>query len=291
MPQEQEPVSAAKIVAAYEDIFQQPLETPDIAEAPVSVGLPKRDKSRPCALLLTPHPDDECLTGILPLRLRREGNWQVVNIGVTLGSKPDRRAARKKEMAKACAALGFECTLPVEDGLSDVKPEAREADAEEWSRKVGIIAEIIGHMQPQAVFMPHAQDWHPTHIGTHHLGMDALARMPNEFTCAIGLTEYWQPMAHPNALVGASAKDAARLVSALACHVGEVTRNGYDRRFPAYLIDAVRRSERVLGSGKKAPGMTFAELYGIGLWAKGKHVPSALSRVFGAEAPLADLFE
>ena len=46
-------------------------------------------------LLFSPHPDDECLTGALPLRFRRESGRLVVNVAVTLGSRPERQAARR----------------------------------------------------------------------------------------------------------------------------------------------------------------------------------------------------
>ncbi len=50
--------------------------------------------SAPKVLIFSPHPDDECLAGGLPLRLKNEQNWHIVNIAVTLGSKLDRREAR-----------------------------------------------------------------------------------------------------------------------------------------------------------------------------------------------------
>jgi hypothetical protein len=80
-------------------------------------------------------------------------------------------------------------------------------------------------------------------------------------------------------------------MDALACHKGEVARNGFDRRFPAYLIDAVRRCERVSGKGKRAPAMDFAQIYRLGSWLRGKFVPSMLNRFIGSEASLGALFE
>jgi LmbE family N-acetylglucosaminyl deacetylase len=283
-------LSTENVIATYLSLLKQPLVAPNVAGIPISTTLPKRDEERPCAVLLTPHPDDECLTGVLPLRLRREKNWQVINIGVTLGSNLSRRTERQKELSKACAVLGFDCALPEENGFDDIHAQGRE-DTELWDRKVGRIVEILEQLRPQAVFLPHEADWHATHVGTHLLGMDALARMPQDFACSVVQTEYWQPMTEPNTLIGAGKKDVVRLTSALACHAGEVERNAYDRRFPAYLIDAVRRSEPVLGQGKQAPAMDFAELYKIGTWLRGKFIPSALNRVLGAESPLGDLFE
>ena len=107
----------------------------------------------------------------------------------------------------------------------------------------------------------------------------------------MALTEYWQPQAEPNAQVGLGKNDVATLVDALSCHAGEMERTEYNKRFPAYLIDNVRRSERVIGKGAKAPAMDFASVYRFGSWIRGKFVPSALSRLIGVEDSLADLFK
>src|SRR4051794_6078306 len=55
-----------------------------------------------------PPPDEECIIGALPLRLRREAGMRVIALAVTLGSRRDRRVARLRELQGACAFLGFE---------------------------------------------------------------------------------------------------------------------------------------------------------------------------------------
>lgn len=291
MPQNPHNISRV-IIADYLRLLRQPFTAPEVSASPVSTVLPVRDTSRPCALLLSPHPDDECLTGVLPLRLLREQNWQIINIAVTLGSDLARRAERKEELAKASAALGFVSALPKEDGFSDIDATARSADPVLWRKKVARIAEMIAQVQPQAIFMPHAEDGHATHIGTHWLGMDALATIPQNLSYFVVQTEYWHPMSESNLMVGSEENDVATLMSALACHVGEVARNAYDRRFPAYLIDNIRRgSERLGGAGTTAKAMDFAELYKLGLWRQGKFVPSALNRFVEVNESVGTLFE
>jgi len=284
-------VSSKELISGYARLLQCSVATPQVSPISFSTILSPRDEKRPCALLLSPHPDDECLMGGLPLRLLREQDWQVFNIAVTLGSKPARRDERKNELASACAVLGFECVLPEENGLSDVSAAARDKDAEAWNKKVESVRKFITQLRPQAVFMPHADDGHATHVGTHLLGMDALAKMPSDFTCAVGLTEYWQPLAAPNTIIGIEEDAAAALMTALACHAGEVARNAYDRRFPAFLIDAVRRSERIGAFGKASPTMNFAQMLCLGVWKKGRFVPSALNRSAGANESVGFLFE
>ena len=52
------------------------------------------------------------------------------------------------------------------------------------------------------------------------------------------------------------------LIRALACHFGEVARNPYHLRLPAWFADSVRRGgELVLGAGSTPPDADFATLY------------------------------
>ena len=182
-------------------LLQRALVVPDVVASPLSTNLPPRDLVRPCALLLSPHPDDECLTGALPLRLLREENWQIINVAVTLGSNVDRQMVRCAELAKACTVLGFEGVLLQEEGKYPVTPTLRDQSPPAWQKMVARFCEIITYCRPQAVFLPHSQDAHPTHMGTHWLGMDALAKQEKSFSCALIQTEYWQPYAEPNLMV------------------------------------------------------------------------------------------
>src|SRR5690242_11381581 len=59
-------------------------------------------------LIFSPHPDDECIIGALPLRLLRVAKMRVINVAVTQGSKKERQAERWVELQKACDFLGFE---------------------------------------------------------------------------------------------------------------------------------------------------------------------------------------
>ena len=61
-------------------------------------------------IICSPHPDDEALTGALPLRLKKE-NSRILNLAMTLGSNPARQKERKAELAAACRVLGFDCLL------------------------------------------------------------------------------------------------------------------------------------------------------------------------------------
>ncbi|MDR3449917.1 MAG: PIG-L family deacetylase [Alphaproteobacteria bacterium] len=246
--------------------------------------------ARPCALLLSPHPDDECLIGSLPLRLMREQGWRIANLAVTLGSDISRRPTRKAELAKACAVLGFEGVLAEAEGFSGITAETRTTSPDIWRKMSERVASFIAQLKPQAIFLPHLSDAHPAHIGTHHLGMDALTLQNKDFTCTVFQTEYWQPNAAPNLMIGINEQDASSLLAALACHAGENARNPFDVRFPAYLIDNVRRgSELIGGTGTAAAQIDFAMIYQMGLWRSGKYTPSSLGRMIGPADSLAAL--
>lgn len=70
-------------------------------------------------LLFSPHPDDECITGLLALRLAREAGRQVVNVPVTFGSKVERQTERAAELVDACAYLGWSIARG-RDGLQNL---------------------------------------------------------------------------------------------------------------------------------------------------------------------------
>jgi LmbE family N-acetylglucosaminyl deacetylase len=228
------------------------------------------DEPQRTVLLLSPHPDDECLVGGLALRLRRELGCRVVNLAVTLGSRPERRAARWQELEAACALLDFELLAAAEGGLAEITPAGRRARPEDWAAAAGQVARCLYDLGPDMIFMPHEADWNQTHVGVHHLTLKALRRLPADFACLVVETEFWGMMASPNLMVESPARDVADLVQALACHAGEIARNPYHLRLPAWMIDNVRRgSELVLGQGASAPSIAFATLYRLGRWSEG----------------------
>ena len=67
---------------------------------------PQAAQDAPKALLFSPHPDDEVITGALPLRLLRKARWNVVNVAVTLGSRKERQAERLAELKACCDCIG-----------------------------------------------------------------------------------------------------------------------------------------------------------------------------------------
>jgi hypothetical protein len=117
------------------------------------------------------------------------------------------------------------------------------------------------------ILFPHDADWNSSHIGTHHLVMDALQTLPASFTCHAVETEFWGAMTLPNLMVEISAQDLGDLITALTFHVGEVKRNPYHLSLTAWMVDNVRRGGEVVGGqGGKAPDFSFATLYRHRKW-------------------------
>ena len=239
--------------------FVQGIETGVEKAKTISVtGKSEPVESASKVLLFSPHPDDECITGLLPLRLMRETGRQIINIPVTFGSNVERQAGRAAELENACAYLGWGI-LQGRDGLQ--------------SLEVGGVVGILAEMQPDIIFMPHSNDWNSRHISTHFMVADALAKMESDFSCLVVETEFWGGMDKPNLMVEGDAQNVADLVAATSLHTGEVERNPYHLLLPAWMQDNVRRGgELIGGQGGAAPEFAFATLYRLRKWQKGEFV-------------------
>jgi LmbE family N-acetylglucosaminyl deacetylase len=223
----------------------------------------------PKVLIFSPHPDDECIVGGLALRLLREAKWNIINVAVTFGGKKERRKGRLRELQNACGFLGFDL-IPL--GLEKINPTPRQKNRGHWLAVVAQIKRVLEVNKPRVIFFPHECDGHDTHIGAHFLVLDALKKMPRSFECFVVETEFWGQMTDPNLLVESNTEDISDLIAALACHVGEVRRNPYHARLPAWMSDNVRRGAELVGGrqGDAAPDFTFATIYRLRKWRGGK---------------------
>lgn len=238
-------------------------------------------------ILCSPHPDDEALVGALALRLRLEAGAEVVNCAITLGGNKAERPRRLTEVTACCAALGFRLiVLNDPHGLDSVNLRTRDTKPAEWEEKVRALSQILDQEKPEIVCLPHAEDSHPTHVGTHHLALDALAvhleRQAREPVMLVE-TEYWHELSSPNLMIGVSPEVEATLLMAVAEHGGEVARNPYHIRHPARLIDNVRRGSEVVGGvGAAACTFSFAELYRVSFMeGKNQIMPREGGRIVG----------
>ena len=265
---------------AWVSRFAELLQAPAKADPTLSPQAPGH------CLIFAPHPDDECIVGALPLRLQREASWRITNVAVTLGSNPARRQARWAELEAACAVLGFANIRLANDGFEEVKTATAVEHPALWAAQVQAVATLLTDQKPALIVLPHAGDGIATHMGTHRLVVEAVAAAG--LTTVLAETEFWATMAEPNCLVETSLADTARLVQALSRHVGEVARNPYHLRLPAFLADSVRRGGELLtGAGSTPPDYAFAALYRLTRWTDGQPVGDFSKRLCPAETGLA----
>jgi N-acetylglucosamine malate deacetylase 1 len=221
----------------------------------------------------SPHPDDESLGGAFALRLSMESGARVTNVAITLGSDVGQRERRRRELTSACQVLDFRLIIPTEPGAAmaagfeNITVEARHAQPEAWEARVQTLAGILLSEQPEAIFVPHADDFNTTHIGTHYLVLDALdqyfSRRPRARLLVIE-NEFWHEMADPNLMVGITPEQAAVQMTAATEHGGEMARMPYHLLHPCRLMNNVRRgSEVVGGQGAGVQPFAFAELHRV----------------------------
>jgi N-acetylglucosamine malate deacetylase 1 len=259
----------ADFISKLSQLMRESRDLPLGGLAPAKAA--KIPKDAPIALIFAPHPDDEVIIGGLPLRLLRELRMKVINVAVTQGSNKARQAERWKELDACCNYIGFNLQQLGEWGLEGVNLTTRLEHRPQWNSMVDQIVAVLTRYQPKVIFFPHDEDWNSTHIGTHHLVIDALEHMDRGFACHAIETEFWGAMDSPNLMVESSEEDVTDLISALSFHVGEVRRNPYHLRLASWMMDNVRRGgELVGGQGGTAPDFLFATLYRINKWEGGR---------------------
>lgn len=235
------------------------------------VHVHRLNPARPSALLLAPHPDDECIMAAPALHLARRHGFNVIACAVTLGSDARLRPARAREFARACAVLGFGRLIATRTGLSGLGPGLAHRRPAHWLRCVSAIRRILERVRPEIVLCPHGNDWHPVHVATYRLLLGALARMPRVYQPTVILTEYWCPLRNPNLLLEADSETVTRMLHALAQHRSQLTRNPYHLLLPAWFMDNVRRgAELVGGPGAGHPGFKFGVLLRVLEWRAGR---------------------
>ena len=274
-----------RLVSEYARLLQTGKSDPLGGFAPSS--RPDVPSDAPKVLIFSPHPDDECIIGGLPLRLLRQARMRVINVAVTQGSKKERQAERFKELQGACEYMGYGLIQTCPNGLEKISVKTRTQEPGVWAKSVQVVDGILEKNRPKVIFFPHEQDWNSTHIGTHFLVLDALQSLGRDFGCFVVETEFWGAMPAPNLMVESSQEDVADMVAGTSFHVGEVRRNPFHLFLPAWMQDNVRRgSELVGGQGEAAPDFTFATLYRLRRWKEGrlenvfdggKILPSALN--------------
>ncbi len=251
-------------VKRFSDLYKSGWDLPGVPSSGASdmQTLPMRE-GRHAVVICSSHPDDEALSGALPLRLQSE-DTRILNLAMTLGSNPARQKKRKAELAASCRILGFDCQLVHEPlGFSYITHAGETNDAPARQERIDILTGHFNREMPDLILFPHALDGHPVHEEVHRLAL-AAARQHSEIhkrKILLAETEYWHPHQQPNLLLGLTPATIARLITALLCHQGEVGRNPYHLSLPARLMDNVRRGAETMRYGDPCIQFPFAEIY------------------------------
>jgi LmbE family N-acetylglucosaminyl deacetylase len=212
--------------------------------------------STPRVLIVAPHPDDECLMAGYALRMQNEWNAEVSVLPFSYGSALGRQGDRKKELEAALKVLNFQI----------IDPRKLNQGAPQYEKlKVHEMLDAMTQLKPQVIFSPHAGDGHPAHIETHHMVRECITQYLKAHSQEKILwvqTEFWKDMSGPNLLVPYSVAQVSLLGEALMKHAGEVSRNPYHLRLPAWFMDQVRRGSELVG-GHEAPANStvFGQIY------------------------------
>ena len=233
-----------------------PLPVPSQVPQWLKDGIP----AHPKVLILAPHPDDECLMGGYALRMKQEWGAEVHVLPFSYGSAVQRQQQRKEELGEALQHLGFKWFDPrVTD--SNTAIDLRKLTSDE-------VTSAVLALNPSIIFSPHERDGHATHQEAFHAARSAIQVLAKKIPASRlwVQTEFWRELDSPNILVPLSVEQVALLGEALSCHRGEIERNPYHLRLPAWYMDQVRRgSERVSGLGKSAVLAVFGQVYFQGL--------------------------
>ena len=131
---------------------------------------------------------------------------RVVNVAVTQGSNKARQAgrwARADGSVRVSRASSSSRPCPAVSRRINAD-DTRTAIARTGASRSTSSRDILAAQRPRVVFFPHEADWNSTHIGTHHLLVDALGRAAAGFACTVVETEFWGAMATPNLMVESS---------------------------------------------------------------------------------------
>jgi LmbE family N-acetylglucosaminyl deacetylase len=163
----------------------------------------------PAALHLSPHPDDELIGAPATLMALRDAGWRVVNLACGLGSRPDQRDRRRRELGEACRLAGFDLVL------ADADPAAG-------------IAAAIEEIDPAVVLSPGPRDRHPAHMQVAALAREALEAR-GKAAPRWWMWVLWGSLERPNLATGFDAARLREVQAALSAHRQELRRNDYRR--------------------------------------------------------------
>jgi LmbE family N-acetylglucosaminyl deacetylase len=195
-------------------------------------------------LIVSPHPDDECILGSIALRLQWENKCPIFVLPATYGSQYTQRARRLDELQAACKTLNWSLynrSLTKNFSMLELK-------------------KILEKLKPVAIVTYHPRDNHPTHSKISQIVLDCLKQ--NNITSTLFLGEYWSTLRRPNLSVELSIKNRSQLIKGLKNHKEEIKRNPYHLSLESWWNDSSRRGRELLKISAKSFGeVTHTALY------------------------------
>jgi N-acetylglucosamine malate deacetylase 1 len=177
-------------------------------------------------LVIAPHPDDEAIGcgGSICLHVLRGDRVIVVfltsgELGLKHLAAPEAWAVREAEAQAAAAVLGTAATrfLRLPDWYIGEIPD----------RTVATLASVLADEQPNVVYVPHSDEWHPD----HRAALPALSRA----TAASGIAppqvrtyEVWTPLSRYDHVEDVTAVMPQKL-RAIRCYRSQLNGFRYDR--------------------------------------------------------------
>ena len=204
----------------------------------------------PTVLHVSPHPDDEVLGAGATLAALRDRGWRVVNLACSLG-RPADRGRRRAELEAALRLLRFESEVvepPVALGADD---DLRAGE----DRVAAVTAEAADRLRAALIISPGPEDAHHAHAAVGR-GVARTGGSGGSGSRRWWAWSLWRDLERPTLYVPWDGRRLAELSAALACHAGELERNGYGDFLAARgRLQAVLGAERVFGfgSGPAAP--------------------------------------
>ncbi len=219
-------------------------------------------------LVISPHPDDAPISLGGTMAMLSQTN-RVVTAVMSTGHRSfiygtqrgERIAMRESEVTKESRVLGAEprfLRLPFYDN----NYEAGERDRE-------ILADLLGELDPDWIFMPHARDTHPAHIASRAMVVDSIRRFLWGMKKTVEAWNYEGPWAlfnrgEFNTIVTVPRIAFERKLQAIRAHESQVARTPYDvaAESLARLRSALVPESELAGFGARPPRLdAWMELF------------------------------
>lgn len=207
--------------------------------------------TRPVALHVSPHPDDEAVGCMGTISTLVDAGWEVVNLLTTLG-REGQEERRRQEAERAASAGGYRI---------EVAPEVvLESGYGSFERELArYLQRALGRLRPSLILSTSPHDGHPRHEAVGRSVAHVTRAFPGTIWWMYGI---WQDLGIPTLYVEMTEAQLERTLMVLNYYTGELSRQDYGA-----LVEGRARTARIVGSEKifgygsgPASDLPYAEL-------------------------------